>query len=206
MMKLTSKQVVVALAVLLVAGAALFIGIPSSHAALNIPPRGTINPCAGFKTHPLRMNSGLILDSVTDGGIVVEVGGHFQTTDGRHGADLIIQTLRSSGQVDGLGFVEIGFDAERSGRSTIVANQKGADYPATQTMRFSPTVTIDGKAYHAIDGANLVNTAVTSTPPEIGTVYVLTNDVRLESADKPGEVAMVIKASKAFTVTGHDFK
>jgi hypothetical protein len=206
MMKVTWKKLGVSATVLSVAALGLVLNLPSLDAAVNIPRPGTYNPCAGWKTHPLRMANGLIIDSTTEGGIGVEVGTHFQTTDGRHGADLIIRELRSSGQVDGLGFVEIGLDARSAGKSSVVANQRGTDYPATQTMRFFPTVTVDGTAYRALDAANLVNTAVTSTPPAVGTVYVLTNSVRLEDPAKPGAVAMTIEPSKAFTVTGHDFK
>jgi len=202
-----SKRLGLALVTLCVAGAGLFIALPSLHAAARFPPRGTYNPCAGFKTHPVALRNGLVVNSTTSGGIGVVIGDSFLTSDKRNGATLVIQALRSSGQVDGLGFVEIGIDQTRSaGDSTLVANQVTSDYPATQTMRFFPTVTIDGAEYRALDAANLVNTSVTSTPPPVGTVYVLTNDVRLESVDKPGEVAMTIKPSKAFTVTGHVFK
>lgn len=191
---------------LTVVGAGLFIAMPSSHAAARFPPRGTYNPCSGFKTHPIAIPGGPIITSTTSGGIGVVVGDPFQTTDKRNGTTLVIQNLKSSGQVDGLGFVEIGIDQTRSaGVSTLVANQVDSDYPATQTMRFYPTVTIDGKPYQALDVATLTNTAVTSTPPELGTVYVLTNDVRLVSPDSPDKVAFIIKPSKAFTVTGHNF-
>jgi hypothetical protein len=199
------KRVGVVAVTLAVIGAGLFIAMPSSDAATSFPPRGTYNPCSGLKTHPIAIPGGPIITSTTSGGIGVVIGDPFQTTDKRNGTTLVIQDLKSSGQVDGLGFVEIGIDQTRPVPSTLVANQVGSDYPATQTMRFYPTVTIDGKPFRAIDVATLTNTAVTSTPPEIGTVYVLTNDVRLESPDNPGTVAFVIKPSKAFTVTGHNF-
>jgi hypothetical protein len=203
-----SKRLGIALVTLGVAGAGLFVALPSSNAAARFPPRGTYNPCAGFKTHPVAIRGGLVVNSRTDGGIGVVIGDSFVTTDKRNGVNLAIQDLRSSGQVSGLGFVEIGIDQTRTAGagSTLVANQTDSDYPATQTMKFFPTVTIDGKAYRALDAANLTNTNVTSTPPAIGTVYVLTNDIRLESVDNPGQVEMTIKPSKAFTVTGHDFK
>jgi hypothetical protein len=200
------KRLGITLAVLAVAGAGLFLGMPSSNAAAALPPPGTVDVCSGFKDHPVRFPGGPIIDSHTDGGIVVQVGNHFQTTDRRNGANLSIQKLQSSGEVQGLGFVEVGIDSTRSaGASTVVANQTGSDYPATQTMRFFPTITIDGQQYRALDAANLVNTSVASTPPPVGTVYVLTNEIRLESVDKPGQVAMYIEPSKAFTVTGHAF-
>jgi hypothetical protein len=209
MSKLMLKRLGLVLMLLVVAGAGLFVAMPSSDAAARFPPRGTYNPCAGFKTHPVAIRGGLVVNSRTDGGIGVVIGDSFLTTDKRNGVNLAIQDLRSSGQVEGLGFVEIGIDQTRAAAgagSTLVANQTGSDYPATQTMKFFPTVTIDGKAYRALDAANLTNTSVTSTPPAIGTVYVLTNDIRLESVDNPGQVEMTIKPSKAFTVTGHDFK
>ncbi|HET9209997.1 MAG TPA: hypothetical protein VFR03_06350 [Thermoanaerobaculia bacterium] len=200
------KRVGIVAVALTVAGAGLFIAIPSSHAATSFPPKGTYNPCSGLKTHPIAIPGGPIFTSTTSGGIGVVVGDSFQTSDKRNGTTLVIQGLKSSGQVDGFGFVEIGIDQTRSaGPSTLVANQVGSDYPATQTMRFYPTVTVDGRPFQAMDVATLTNTAVTSTPPEIGTVYVLTNDVRMESPDNPGTVAFVIKPSKAFTVTGHNF-
>lgn len=208
MRKLQWKFLAVALAVLGVAGGGLFYLTPSSDAALSFPRPGFINPCAGFKDHPILSNIGPDFDTHTDGGIIVEVGTHFVTSDSRNGANLIIRELRSTGEVDGIGKVEIGFDAaaSRRARSTIVANQKGADYPATQTMSFFPTVTIDGKKFQAMNAAKLVNSEVTSTPPKEGTVYSLTNDVALEDAENPGKVAMTIKPGRAFTVTGHDFK
>lgn len=205
MSKSNWKSISFAVAALSVLSAGLFYFLPVANAALSIPPRGTFNPCAGRKSHPIEINRGPIFYARTEGGIGVEVGPHFRTTDGRNGADLIIRNVSSSGPVDGVGFVEIGLDDSRSTRSTLVANQTGSDYPATQTMRFFPTVTIDGKEYRARNAANLVNSAVTSTPPAVGTVYVLTNDIELESVDNSGDV-MTIKPSKAFTVTGHDFK
>ncbi len=193
-------------AALVVAGTGLFVGMPSSNAAASIPPPGTVDVCSGFKDHPVRFPGGPIINSHTDGGIVVQVGNHFLTADKRNGANLTVQELKSSGQVKGLGYVEVGFDSTRSaGASTVVANQTGSDYPATQTMRFFPTITIDGQEYRALDAANLVNTSVASTPPPVGTVYVLTNEIRLESVDNPGKVALLIEPSKAFTVTGHAF-
>lgn len=206
MTKSNWKRISFAVAALSVLGAGLFYFIPVTSAAASFPPVGTINPCAGWKDHPIELPGGLGFNSHTQGGINVEVGTHFRTTDGRNGANLIIRSVSSAGQVDGVGFVEIGSDASRSSRSTLVANQTGSDYPATQTMRFFPTVTIDGKEFRALNAANLVNSAVTSTPPAVGTVYVLTNEVALESADDPGKVAMTIKPSKAFTVTGHVIK
>lgn len=207
MTKSTWKKLGVAAVALSAVTGGLMLYLPSASAALsvNIPPIGTYNPCRGFKDHPLLVAGGPIIDSRTEGGIGVEVGTHFKTTDGRNGANLVIRDLRSVGQVDGLGFVEIGFDEEqtRSAKSTVVANQRGTDYPATQTMRFVPTVTIDGKTYRALDVANLTNSAVKSTPPTVGTVYSLTNDVRLEDPNAPGKVAITIKPGRAFTVTGH---
>ncbi|HSG38272.1 MAG TPA: hypothetical protein VLE27_01435 [Thermoanaerobaculia bacterium] len=206
MKQVSWKFLAVAVAVLGVVGGGLFYSIPSTDAALSIPPQGFINPCAGFKEHPILSNDWPDIFSRTDGGIVVEIGQHFTTSDGRHGANLIVRELRSSGVVDGVGRVEIGFDASRGGRSTIVANQRELDYPATQTMRFFPTVTIEGKQYRALNAANLTNSEVKSTPPPVGTSYALTNEVKLEDVNKPGEVAMIIKPSRAFTVTGHEFK
>ncbi|HEY9419858.1 MAG TPA: hypothetical protein VIW92_00445 [Thermoanaerobaculia bacterium] len=205
MRKVNWKFLAVAVAVLGVAGGGLFYTIPSTDAAAAIPPPGTLNPCSGFKEHPVESHIGPDFFSHTDGGILVEVGQHFRTTDGRRGANLIVRDLKSSGVVDGVGLVEIGFDASRAGRSTIVANQVGTDYPATQTMRFFPTVTVEGRQYRALNAAHLTNSAVTSTPPPVGTTYALTNQVELESVDNPGTVAMVIQPSRAFTVTGHRF-
>lgn len=207
MTKWTWKKLGVAAVALAVAAFGLILYLPSASAALNIPPPGTYNPCRGLKSHPLLVAGGPIIDTLTEGGIGVEVGTHFRTADGRNGANLIIRELRSAGKVDGLGYVEIGVDAERSrsARSILVASQTGSDYPAQQTMRFVPTVTIDGKTYRGLDVANLTNSAVKSTPPPVGTVYSLTNDVRLEDPSAPGKVAFTIKPGKAFTVTGHDF-
>src|ERR1700710_269709 len=122
------KPLGIALAVAAVAGAGLFVGMPSSTASVNIPPPGTIDVCAGFKSHPVRFPGGPIVTSTTTGGIQVQVGTHFVTTDKRNGANLNIQLLQSSGQVEGLGFVEVGIDSTRSaGASSVVANQTGTD-------------------------------------------------------------------------------
>jgi hypothetical protein len=206
MSKVNWKLLTVAVAVLGVVGGGLFYTIPSTDAALSFPRPGTFNPCSGLKEHPILSNDWPDIYSRTSGGILVEMGQHFTTSDGRHGADLIVHTLRSSGVVDGVGRVEIGFDASRRTRSTLVANQKGVDYPATQTMSFFPTVTIEGRQYRALNAANLTNSEVKSTPPPVGTSYALTNEVQLEDVNNPGKVAMTILPSRAFTVTGHDFK
>jgi hypothetical protein len=185
---------------------ALTVGAAGLANAASIPPAGTYNPCKGLKGHPIAVAGGPVVDSTTNGGIGVVVGNHFKTSDGRNGAELVIREVRSAGQVTGLGYVEIGMDvaASASARSSIVANQKNADYPATQTMRFAPTVTIDGKTYRSLDVANLTNSAVKATPPPIGTIYSLTNELRLVDPNDPTRVAMTIKpGSKAFTVTGH---
>lgn len=205
MTKLTWKRWGVAAVALSVGAFGLVLSLPSADAIASFPPAQTYNPCKGLKGHPLAVAGGPVIDVVTEGGIGVVVGTHFKTADGRNGANLIIREVRSAAQVEGLGYVEIGLDesASRSARSAIVANQQGTDYPATQTMRFAPTVTIDGKAYRALDVANLTNSGVTSTPPKVGTVYALTNDVRLEDPSAPGKVAFTIKPGKAFTVTGH---
>lgn len=205
MTKLTWKTWAVAAVALSVGTFGLVLNLPDADALANIPPAGTYNPCKGLKGHPVKLATGPVIDSVTDGGIGVVVGSHFKTTDGRNGADLIIREVRSAGQVEGLGYVQIGLDAagSRNAASSIVANQTTADYPATQTMRFAPTVTVDGKLYRALDVANLTNSAVKATPPPIGTVYALTNEIRLEDPNQPGKVAMTILPGKAFTVTGH---
>lgn len=206
MKKVNWKVLAVALAILGVAGGGLFYMIPLTDAAARFPPVGTFNPCSGLKQHPILSNIGPDFDAQTVGGILVEVGPHFKLSDGRNGANLVIRDLRSSGVVDGIGRVEIGLDTSRRTRSTIVANQRELDYPATQTMSFYPTIVVDGKKFRAINAANLVNSQVASIPPKEGTVYSLTNDVELEDVDNPGKVAMTMKPGRAFTVTGHDFK
>ena len=205
MTKLTWKKCGIAAVALSVGAFGLVLNLPDADAIQRLPNVGTYNPCKGLKGHPVALAGGPTINSVTEGGIGVVVGAHFKTSDGRNGADLIIREVRSAGQVEGLGYVQIGMEGavSRAASSTIVANQVGADYPATQTMRFAPTVTIDGKAYRPLDVATLTNTAVKATPPPIGTVYVLTNEIRLEDANQPGRVAMTIKPGKAFTVTGH---
>src|SRR4051812_31936825 len=99
--RMMSKRLGLGLVSLWVAGAGLFVAMPSSDAAARLasrmPPRGTYNPCAGWKTHPVEIRGGLIVNSRTSGGIGVVIGDSFVTTDQRNGADLIIQDLRSSG-------------------------------------------------------------------------------------------------------------
>jgi hypothetical protein len=202
MTKAVWKKLVVGLALAMVIGGG-FLWTRSLDAYINTFPPGDIvfNPCKGFKNHPAKLSNGLDLDISTYGSITVGTGSQFKTSDGRNGLTLRVIDVSSSGEVEGLGSVTVGFDKEaRVAASTLVANQTSSDYPATQTMRFRPVITVNGNALRALDNANLVNSAVTSTPPAPGTVYVLTNAIRLEDPKEPGKVAMVIEPGEAFRV------
>lgn len=195
MMKMTLKRVGVVLGAVVLVGTGVALTLPSSDAAIAIP----VVRCKGDKSHLLETAGGLRFDIATTGFLDAGVGDPFKTSDGRTGRNLTVEDVFSTGQVDGLGDVSFSLDSSRPvGRSSIVANQTGSDFPATQTMRFHFTAKIGGKEYRSVEAANVTNSAVEAFPPPPGTTYVLTNAVRIVDAN--GEVAGQLAPGRAFTV------
>lgn len=188
------------LAVAAMVGCGLFLALPSSNAAVVVNPAVT---CNGTKDHELTLAGGLPVHIRTEGFLTAGIGEAFVTSDGRRGNVLTVNALASEGNVNGLGAVTFKLDSSRNaGSSQIVANQRNAQFPATQTMRFHFTADIGSKSYRSMDPATVLSTNVGSLPPKAGTVYTLANTVRLEYAGSPGKVAGTLAAGKAFTVGG----
>jgi hypothetical protein len=185
--------VVLGAAVLVATGVALTL--PSSDAAISIP----VIRCKGDKSHIFQTPTGLRFDVLTTGHLDAGVGDSFRLSDGRAARNLTVEDVFSTGQVDGLGDVTFSHDRSRpAGRSSLVANQAGSDFPATQTMRFHFTANFGGNEYHSAEAATVTNSAVGAFPPPPGTTYVLTNPVRLVDAN--GVVAGTLPPGRAFTV------
>lgn len=189
------------LAAAVVVGGGLFLTMPSD-AALPQP----INTCQTYAnmTHLISLYGGGGIQAPTPGSLTANLGTTFTTTDGRTGQNVTVTGLSSQGDVKGIGAVNIQFDSTRTaGGSTIVANQRGAAFPATQRMNFYLTVDVNGQLFRSIDPATLLSTSVTSTPPAVGTTFDLASAVKFESVDKPGEVAMTMAPGRAAVITGH---
>jgi hypothetical protein len=187
-----------AAAALAVAGFGLMVNLPSTEAVANYAPVGDIVVCDGSKDHLLQSANGPFIDVHTTGHLTAVAGDSFATSDGRAGTYLGVQDVFSSGDISGLGNVTFRSDDRPAGKSSIVANQAGRLFPATQTMRFNFTTTIDGKSYRSATPAVVSNSSVSAFPPARGTVYVLTNAVNL--VDGNGKVAYNLQPGKAFTI------
>lgn len=192
------KRLAIAASAAALVGTVVAATLPSSEALISRPRV----VCKGDKSHLLEQLGGGVYTVNTRGFLAADISNGFLTADGRQGTNLIVADVFSTGAVDALGTVTFALDASRSaGGSAIVANQKDAAFPATQTMRFHFTTTIDGKSYRSQTPAVVVNSAVGSFPPAEGTTYVLTNAVTLEDAAKPGVAVFRLQPGKAFTVT-----
>jgi hypothetical protein len=195
MTKVTWKRWGVAAVALSVLVLGLAVYLPSSDAAINIV------RCKGDKSHLFQFPNGPIIDVRTTGFLDAGVGTSFTTADGRQGTNLTVEDVFSTGTAEGLGTVAFNLDRTRpAGRSAIVGNQPGTRFPATQTMSFHFTVSVDGHTYRSINAANVTNSQVTSFPPAPGTTYVLSNELKLEDVQKPGVVALTMPPGKAFEV------
>lgn len=203
MSKKNWKGFAFAAAALAVAGFGLMVNMPSSEAvaasASSFALANQVISCDGTKDHLLQSPNGPFLDVRTTGHLTAVAGDSFTTTDGRVGTYLGVDDVFSSGDVSGLGNVTFRSDDRPAGKSSIVANQAGRLFPATQTMRFNFTTTIDGKSFRSATPAVVSNSSVSAFPPASGTVYVLTNAVSL--LDASGRVAYNLQPGKAFTIT-----
>lgn len=194
-MSKTLKRLAIAGSAVALVGAFIAASLPSSEAI-----QVAQIVCNGTKDHLFTVPNGPTFPVHTTGFLAADVGSTFTTPDGRTGTNLKVADVFSTGNVDGLGSVTFALDSRAAGPSSIVANQTGAAFPATQTMRFHFTTTIDGRSYRSTSPAVVTNSAVSQFPPAPGTVYVLTNAVKLEDAAQPGKVAFVLQPGRAFTV------
>ncbi len=200
MTKLTWKKWGVAAVALSVTAGGLVLYLPSSDAAA--PTRARVVRCKGDKSHLLEQLGRPPILANTTGFLDAGVGTDFVTQDGRRGTNLTVEDVFSTGYAEGLGSVTFSLDKSRpAGRSAIVANKAGDSFfPATQTMNFHFTVSVDSTTYRSINPASVTNSQVGQFPPASGTVYVLTNKLELEDVNKPGVVALTMPPGKAFEV------
>jgi len=177
-----------------------WVWLKEASAALPGNPPGTVIRCKGDKSHLLQVNGGPGLNAVTSGFIDATVGQSSTTSDGRLTTQLTVNGTNTQGYIDGVGTLVISMDKSRAvPPSSLTANQRGSAFPATQTMRFFPVLTLNGEAFTSATPVQVVSSSVTSFPPQRGTVYVLTNAVVLKSAEG-NEISL--EPGKAFTITG----
>lgn len=182
---------------LLVGGGWLWLQEASAAA---YPRPGTVFNCQGIRPHNIRFNQGLSFDAVTQGAIQAVAGETTTTADGRERMQLTVTDTATEGYVEGIGPLQITMDKNKPAvPSSLTANQKEAPFPATQTMRFYPQFNLNGEVFSATTPVHVVNSSVKSFPPEPGTVYVLTNEVVLES-EKGNTISLT--PGRAFTITG----
>jgi len=168
-------------------------------ASAALPSQGKIVRCKGDKSHLLELNGGPGLNAVTTGFIDATVGQSSTTSDGRLTTQLTVNGTHTEGYVEGVGNLVITMDSSRAvPPSSLTANQRGAAFPATQTMRFFPVLSLNGENFTSETPVQVVSSSVTSFPPQRGTVYVLTNAMSLRSAEGN---SITLEPGKAFTIT-----
>jgi hypothetical protein len=196
MTRTTWKKLGVGVAVLSIAALGLVLNLPSSDAAAI-----QVITCDGSKDHLLQLPGLPDILVRTEGHLSAGVGTSFVTTDGRQGTNLTVEDVFSTGKADGLGDVTFKLDRSRTaGRSVLLSNEPGTRFPATQTMQFHFEVTAGNNTYRSLNAASVTNSQIRQFPPARGTVYVLSNELKLEDVNKPGVVAMTMEPGKAFTV------
>lgn len=195
MVRFSKKLALSSVAAMLLAGGGWMWLQEASAAA--IPPN--VNAaCAGFKQHKIVRN-GLVFNAQTTGGIDVTTGGTTTDPAGHQVTSLKVDRVYSMGNVEGIGTLAISMDSSRTApASTLRANQKGATFPATQTMRFFPVLVLNDEIFKSEGPVEVVSSSVSSFPPKPGTTYVLTNALTLKSA---GGGTLDLKPGEAFTVT-----
>jgi hypothetical protein len=184
---------------LLLAGGG-WMWLQEASAAINIPPPGTIQKCTGSRSHIISVNNGPSVLANTLGAIKAEVGETTTLQDGRQSTALTVLDTLTEGRVDGVGDLVITVDKSRpSVASSLTSNQRGQQFPATQTMRFYPEFILNGESFRSATPVNVVNSNVGSFPPAKGTVYVLTNSMVLRS---DAGNTITLQPGKAFSITG----
>ena len=171
-----------------------------ASAAVGVPAAGTAVACGGNRDHSISVNNGTFVNAATQGAIHAIVGQTGLTSDGRQTTQLTVTDTSTEGYVEGVGTLQITLDKSKpSVASSLTANQKGAPFPATQTMRFYPQFILNQESFTATAPVQVVSSSVTSFPPQPGTVYVLTNAMVLRSAQGN---TISLKPGRAFTITG----
>lgn len=149
----------------------------------SLPNPGITATCNLVRDPDISVNNGPAVSANTAGSISATAGGTTTTPDGRLSTRLIINNTYTTGKVEGIGDLAITLDSSRTQPpSTLTSNQPREAFPATQTMRFFPVFILNGEVFKSADAAELVNSNVTSFPPQPGTVYVLTKHITLKSA------------------------
>lgn len=172
-------------AMLVVGGGWIWLGESSAaRPGTGLPAPGINAVCNLVRNPDISFNGGPTVAADTAGSISANTGATTKTPDGRQTTQLIIKHTYTSGQVEGIGDLEITLDSSRpQPPSSLTSNQPGAAFPATQTMRFYPVFILNGEVFKSDDSAELVNSSVTSFPPRPGTAYVLTRHITLKSAE-----------------------
>jgi hypothetical protein len=197
-----SKKMWSLAAAVAIVGGGLISTLPSD-AAVSIPPPPPCQTQAAM-THVIRTFGGLPTQVATPGTLSAQLGRTFTTTDGRVGQEVVITNLSTGGEVNAVGTFSVDLDLSRDpGVGSIVGNQAGSQFPATQRMTAFVTANVNGQEFRSLNRVTLISTNVTSTPPAAGTVFNLANEVKFEAVDKPGEVAMVMDPGQAAVIEKH---
>jgi len=174
--------------------------LQEASAAINIPVPGTIQTCTGSRSHIISVNNGPLVSAGTVGAIKAQVGETTTLSDGRQSTQLTVIDSFTEGTVQGVGDLVITLDKSKpSVASSLTSNQRGQQFPATQTMRFYPEFILNGESFRSTTPVNVVNSNVGSFPPAKGTVYVLTNSMVLRS---DAGNTITLQPGKAFSITG----
>jgi hypothetical protein len=156
--------------------------------------------CTGDRSHRISVNGGPAVDADTQGVMQAVAGATSLTADGRLKAQLTVTNTSTVGYVEGVGNLVITLDKNKPAvPSSLIANQKEAPFPATQTMRFYPLFILNDEVFSSSTPVHVVSSSVTSFPPAPGTIYVLTNAVTLVS-EKGNTISLT--PGRAFTITG----
>ena len=156
----------------------------AARPSTGLPEPGITASCPLNRNPPVSLNGGPLVASDTAGSISATAGQTTTTPDGRLTTRLTVTHTHTSGQVEGIGDLDITLDTSRTQPpSSLTSNQPGAAFPATQTMRFFPVFILNGEVFKSADSAELVNSNIASFPPPPGTVYVLTRHITLKSAE-----------------------
>ncbi len=187
---------------LLVGGGWVWLQNSSAALSTSFPTTGTRATCNLNRYPIVVLNNSASVRTSSSGAISAVVGKVSKTSDGRDTAELNGVSTLTKGTADGIGDITISNDTSRIAASSLTANQAGRSFPATQTMRFFPVVTLNGETFEAADSsepATLINTSVPGFPAPAGTVYVLANPLKLTSASGN---TLTVEAGKVVTITG----
>lgn len=127
-----------------------------------------------------------------NGSIAARIGKPTADAAGRTRIPMTVVAYTTTSDMEGIGRVTLDFDYTRSVRdSSIRAAQPKAMFPAVQTMELNIFMTSDvfgTRLLRTVGSGKLVNSEVTSVPPEKGATYRLQKPVELVDAKRPGKV------------------